>query len=140
MSTEETRRLAQNYLNTLNRVLNTRDFDLLATIATADLIDHGAGVGLDSWKAMTARTLSMFPDAQLVAEAILADGDMAAIRGVLRGTHLGDGMGVPPTGKAVAVDFVDIVRFQSGLAAERWLLSDGVSIMQQLGLGPEPGA
>ena len=140
MSTEETRKLALNYLNVLNRVLSTRDFDLLATIATADLVDHGVGVGLESWAAMAAATLSVFPDAQLSAEAILADGDTAAIRGVLRGTHLGEGMGIPPTGKAVALNFVDIVRFQDGLAAERWLFSNDRELIQQLGMAPEPGA
>lgn len=140
MSTEETRKLALNYLNVLNRVLSTRDFDLLATIATADLVDHGVGVGLESWAAMAAATLSVFPDAQLSAEAILADGDTAAIRGVLRGTHLGEGMGIPPTGKAVALNIVDIVRFQDGLAAERWLFSNDRELMQQLGMAPEPGA
>ena len=140
MSTEETRKLALNYLNVLNRVLSTRDFDLLATIATADLVDHGVGVGLESWATMAAATLSVFPDAQLSAEAILADGDTAAIRGVLRGTHLGEGMGIPPTGKAVALNFVDIVRFQDGLAAERWLFSNDRELMQQLGMAPEPGA
>lgn len=140
MSTEETRKLALNYLDVLNRVLSMRDFNLLATIATADLVDHGAGVGLESWATMAAGTLSVFPDAQLSAEAILADGDTAAIRGILRGTHLGEGMGVPPTGKTVALNVVDIVRFQDGLAAERWLFSNDRELMQQLGMAPEPGA
>jgi predicted ester cyclase len=140
MSTVETRKLALNYLDVLNRVLSTRDFDLLATIATSDLIDHGVGVGLESWATMAAGTLSVFPDAQLSAEAILADGDTAAIRGVLCGTHLGEGMGIPPTGKTVALNVVDIVRFQDGLAAERWLFSNDRELMQQLGMAPEPGA
>jgi predicted ester cyclase len=140
MSTEETRKLAQNYLNVLNRVLSTRDIDLLATIATADFVDHGVGIGLESWAKMAAGTLGVFPDAQLNAEAILADGDTAAIRGVLRGTHLGEGMGIPPTGKTVALNVVDIVRFQDGLAAERWLFSNDRELMQQLGMAPEPGA
>lgn len=139
MSTEETRRLAQNYLEVLNRVMRTQDFDLLATIASADFVEHGVGVGLESWKTMVAASASAFPDAQLGAEAILADGDTAVIRGVLTGTHLGDGMGFPPTGKAVALDFADIVRFQGGLAAERWLLADNMTLMQQLGMAPEPG-
>jgi predicted ester cyclase len=119
MSTEETGNLARNYLDVLNRVLRTRDFALLAIVAAADLVDHGAGVGLESWATVTAATLGDFPDAQVSAEAILADGNMAAIRGVLRGTHLGEGMGIPPTGKTVTVEFADIVRFQDGLAAER---------------------
>lgn len=140
MSTEETRRLAQNYLEVLNRAMRTQDFDLLATIASTDLVDHGVGVGLESWATMAAGTLSVFPDAQLSVEAILADGEMAVIRGVLRGTHLGDGMGIPPTGKAIALNFADIVRFQSGLAEERWLFSSDRELMQQLGMTPEAGA
>lgn len=138
MSTEETRRLARNYLEVLNRVLSTRDFELLRTIATPDFVDLGAGVGLESWANMVAGTLSLFPDAQLGATAILADCDTAVICGVLRGTHLGHGLGIPPTGKPIALGFADIVRFEKGLAAERRLFSSDSDLMQQLGMAPQP--
>ncbi|HNR84929.1 ester cyclase [Ottowia sp.] len=140
MSTEATRLLAQNYLDVLNRALSTRNFDLLATIAATDLIDHGAGVGLESWAKIAAMTLDAFPDAQLSTVGILADGDMAAIRSVLHGTHLGDALGFPATGKAIALNVVDIVRFQDGLAAERWLFSSDREMMEQLGMAPAPEA
>jgi len=140
MSTEATRQLARNYVEVLNRAMRTGDSDLLATIAAADLIDHGAGIGLESWAAMVAMTLSIFPDAQLDVETILADGDMAVIRSVLRGTHLGEGMGMPPTGKTIALNALDLVRFQDGLAAERWLFSSDREMMEQLGLDTAPEA
>lgn len=140
MSTEATRHLARNYADVLNRALSTRNFDLLATIATADLVDHGVGIGLESWATMAAGTLSVFPDAQLDVESILADGDTAAIRSILRGTHLGEGLGFPPTGKAIALNVVDIVRFENGLAVERWLFSNDGEMMQQLGVAPETRA
>jgi predicted ester cyclase len=134
VSTEAARQLVRNYADVLNRALSTRNFDLLATIASADLVDHGVGIGLESWATMAAGTLGAFPDAQINAEAILADGDTAAIRSILRGTHLGEGLGLPPTGKAIELNVVDIVRFENGLAVERWLFSNDREMMQQLGM------
>lgn len=140
MSTEETRQLAHKYLDVLNRVLRTGEVDLLDGIGTADFIEHGGGVGLASWKQNVAGSRSIFPDSQLIATAILADGDKAAIHATLRGTHLGDGLGMPPTGKEISIDIVDIVRFQDGMAVERWAVGDEMGMMRQLGLIPEPGA
>ena len=48
--------------------------------------------------------------------------------------------GIPPTGKEVAVEFIDIVRFQGGLAVERWMVGDEMGMMRQLGVIPAPGA
>lgn len=47
---------------------------------------------------------------------------------------------IPPTGKEIAIDIVDIVRFQDGMAVERWAVGDEIGIMRQLGLMPEWGA
>jgi predicted ester cyclase len=146
MSTEETRRLAQNYLDVLTRVLSTGDLDLLDGIASAGFIEHGGapdggdGIGVASWKLNAARSRSTFPDSQLIPRAILADGDQVAIHAALRGTHLGNGMGMPPTGKEVALEYVDIVRFQDGKAVERWIIADRMVLLAQLGLAEEPGA
>ncbi|RIK14574.1 MAG: hypothetical protein DCC52_19535 [Chloroflexi bacterium] len=71
---------------------------------------------------------------------MLADGDKAAIHATLRGTNLGELYGMPPTGKAISIDFIDIVRFQNGLAAERWMIADAMGMMTQLGVMPEPGS
>ncbi|MCC7165747.1 MAG: ester cyclase [Anaerolineae bacterium] len=75
-----------------------------------------------------------------MAKAILADGDKAAIHATLRGTHPGQMGDIPPTGKEIAIDIVDIVRFQDGMAVERWAVGDEIGIMRQLGLMPEWGA
>jgi len=140
MSTEETRQLAHKYLDVLNRVLNTGDLDLLDGIAAADFIEHGSRPGLASWKQNVAASRAIFPDGQLIARVILADGDKAAIHATMRGTHLGEMDGIPPTGKEVTVDFVDVVRFQSGMAVERWMVGDEMGMMRQLGVIPAPGA
>jgi predicted ester cyclase len=140
MSTDETRQLAQRYLDVLNRVLSTGDVDLLDGIATVDFIEHGSNPGLAAWKQNVAMSRVILPDGQLIARAILADGDKAAIHGTIRGTHLGEMDSIPPTGKEVAVEFIDIVRFQDSSAVERWMVGDEMGMMRQLGVIPAPGA
>jgi len=48
-------------------------------------------------------------------------------------------MGIPPTGKAVTMPVIDIVRLANGKIVEHWGVSDNLSLMQQLGAIPTPG-
>ena len=48
-------------------------------------------------------------------------------------------MGMPPTGKRVTVDVMDLCRFSGGKIVEHWGLTDNLSMMQQLGAIPAPG-
>ena len=73
------------------------------------------------------------------AQDILVSGDkvVARVRGT--GTHHGEFMGVPATGKSVDVQLIDIIRFgDDGLAREHWGVFDGLAMMQQLGAIPGP--
>jgi predicted ester cyclase len=46
-------------------------------------------------------------------------------------------MGMPPTGKDVDVQLIDIMRFdEDGLVAEHWGVVDMLAMMQQLGVVP----
>jgi predicted ester cyclase len=49
-------------------------------------------------------------------------------------------MGIPATGKSVAVTYSDIWRLENGKAVENWVQMDMLGLMQQLGLIPAPGA
>jgi predicted ester cyclase len=55
-----------------------------------------------------------------------------------RGTHSGELMGVPPTGKQVTVTGIDIYRVAGGKLVERWGEFDQMGMMQQLGVVPAP--
>lgn len=55
-----------------------------------------------------------------------------------RGTHKGELMGVPPTGKRVTVTDVHIERVANGKIVERWVGFDAMGMMQQLGAIPSP--
>ena len=80
-----------------------------------------------------------FPDLRMVPEDVLVSGDkvVARVRGT--GTHQGEFMGMPATGKSVDVQLIDIIRFgNDGLALEHWGVFDALKMMQQLGAIPGP--
>ena len=79
-----------------------------------------------------------FPDVQLSVEQQLAEGDWVATRWVANGTHLGELMGIAPTGNRVTVAGTSIVRIVDGKIEETWDNYDALGIMQQIGAIPSP--
>ena len=45
-------------------------------------------------------------------------------------------MGVPPTGKAVEIQLIDIMSWNAGLVTGHWGVADLLSQVQQLGVVP----
>jgi len=70
---------------------------------------------------------------------MVAEADAVAAFVSYRGTHTGPFMGHPPTGKAVQVTGMDIMRYHDGRVVELWSQFDDLGLLQQLGLitGPE---
>jgi hypothetical protein len=78
-----------------------------------------------------------FPDLRMDAEDVLASGDKTVARVKATGTQQGELMGIPPAGKHVDVQLIDITRFDdAGLVTEHWGVTDMMSMMQQLGVVP----
>lgn len=73
-----------------------------------------------------------FPDVQITVDRVVAEGDLVAIQGTLRGTHHGELAGIPPTGRSVVVGLADVIRFENGLFAEHWGGPDMADLMGQL--------
>ena len=66
------------------------------------------------------------------------EGDHVATRWTLHGTHDGDLMGTPPTGRTVAVSGLTISRCRDGRIEEEWELVDAIGLLRQVGALPEP--
>ena len=75
-----------------------------------------------------------FPDVHFTADDVFAEGDRVAARFTMKGTHKGDFMGVPATGKEIVVTGIDIVSFSNGKAVEHWHEWSGLELLQQLGV------
>ena len=73
-----------------------------------------------------------FPNYDLVAHQIVAEGDMVALRGTFYGVHKGEFAGIAPTGKKVSGDLMLFYRIQDGLIAEHWMQWDMKAVLDQL--------
>ncbi len=86
------------------------------------------------------RTFSAaFPDNRYMIEDMIAEGDKVVTRYTVRGTHKGDFLGIPATGKQVSFTSILISRIAEGKIVEEWEESDGVGFLQQLGAIPPIG-
>lgn len=92
--------------------------------------------GAPALKQVWAMLLRGLPDLHLTIEDLIAEGDKVVSRNVVTGTHQGEYMGLPPTGKSVAYNEIFIVRFANGRIAETWGVVDVLSQMRQLGAIP----
>lgn len=121
-------------------VMSEGKVDVIDELCAQDYIEHdpfpGTSADLAGLKDSIGILRSAFPDAQVSADDIIAEGDRLAVRSTLRGTHDGDFMGIPATGKKVEVAGYDIVRFEDDKAAEHWGVIDAAALMEQLGAAP----
>jgi steroid delta-isomerase-like uncharacterized protein len=83
-----------------------------------------------------ARLHQAFPDLHVTVEDMIEEGDKVVGRNTLTGTHQGEYMGLPPTGKSITYNEIIIFRFVNGRIAETWGVVDVFSQMKQLGMIP----
>jgi predicted ester cyclase len=77
-----------------------------------------------------------FPLYELIADEIIAEGDLVAIQARLRGEHLGSFMGMAPTGRTVDMALFLTYRIAGGKIVDHWMVSDNLTMLQQLGQIP----
>ena len=74
-----------------------------------------------------------FPDLRAEIEDIVAADDRVALRLRFRGTHSGEFLGIPATGRPVEYVSHEFYRITGGLIAEEWICSDMATLFRQLG-------
>lgn len=127
------------------QAVNTKHRDEFYKIVHPNFVNHGGATGdLVGPKALVDSLDPFFtamPDWHVGEDYVVAQGDKVASRGTITGTHLGPFMGAPPTGKSVAWTGIIIYRLdEDGMVVERWQDFDAMSMLQQLGVIPSPGA
>ena len=123
-------------------LINTGDIDGFGTLLADDFVEHEQTPGLEPTKEGVKEFFRLyragFPDLRFEPEQFFTNGDTIAIYVRVTGTHSGEFMGMPATGKQCDVHGVDIVRFgDDGAAREHWGVFDVMGMMQQLGVVPE---
>lgn len=135
MSTEENKALVTRFFE----AINAGNIDALDEFVAEDFVEHEEIPGLpsrgrDAAKDAFALFKSAFPNLQMTAEEMLADGDKVVVRGTMSGTHQGEFMGIPPTNNSFKIQFIDIIEIREGMATAHWGVTDQAGLMQQLGL------
>jgi predicted ester cyclase len=134
MSIEENKNIVRRY----QELYNSNDLDRLIEVVSEDLLTPnimpGIPPGLEGAKTAHQIMLAGFPDYQTVIEDILAEGDKVAARIKMMGTHTGEFMGIPPTGKQISFTGIYIARIANAKIVEHWGEEDSVSLLQQLGV------
>jgi predicted ester cyclase len=72
-------------------------------------------------------TEAAFPDYQLVAEDVMAEGDKVVVRGMLHARHMGSFAGIPPTGKTVKAGLIIIYQVQDRKIVNHWIQFDAMA-------------
>ena len=142
MSKEQNKALLSRMIK---EVFNQGKISLLDDFLAPGFVEHeelppGIPPGREGVKQLFSLFRSAFPDLKVNIDDTIADGDKVVIRCTWSGTHKGEFMGVPPTGKSVSFGVIDIVRFAGGKAVEHWGQMDSMRMMQQLGAVSRPAA
>jgi steroid delta-isomerase-like uncharacterized protein len=126
-----------------NEVMNNGNLRVVDEIIAPNAVNHsnppGFPAGTAGVKQMVTMYRSAFPDMRITIEDLVAEGDKVVARWSATGTHRGELMGIPATGKRVTVTGIEINRIAGGKIAEHWEIFDQLSMMQQLGVVPAPG-
>jgi steroid delta-isomerase-like uncharacterized protein len=101
---------------------------------------YGIAPGAEGVRQQFAGFRRAFPDFRATILDMIAEGDRVVTRKVFHGTHHGDLWGIPPTGREVEIQVIDIVRLEDGRIVEHWNVVDRLGLMQQLGVLPAPEA
>jgi steroid delta-isomerase-like uncharacterized protein len=140
MSTEANKTIVRKFFE----AFNAGDLDGVVALCAPNVVVHNSGapdpLSLDGFTQLAGAFLAAFPGGEHTIEDMIGEGDRVVTRVIYYGTHTGDLMGMPPTGKRVAVPAMIIDQIANGKIVETWRLFDQMSMMQQLGVivAPEP--
>lgn len=132
----------QSLVRRFNEAFNAGDLDGAVAVFAPNAMIHNSGapapLNVEGFKQFGGVFRNAFPDGELTIEDLIVEADKVVSRIIYRGTHTGDMMGIPPTGKSVTVSAMIIDQFADGKIVESWRLFDQMSMLQQLGVIPTP--
>lgn len=129
---------------TLRRIydlISAHDIDAFGALMADDFVEHeelpGGEPTREGVMDFFRMWIAAFPDLAMTVEDVVDGGDKVVARVRFTGTHEGEFMGMPATGRSVDVPVIDIMRFgDDGLVHEHWGVLDQMAMMQQLGVVP----
>ena len=117
---------------------------MLEELFADEFVDHtpqpGTTPNKDGVRVLYKRLRAAFPDFRPEIHWQAAAGDLVTTYKTYHGTHQGEFLGIPATGKKVSFYTVDAMRVVNGKITEHWGVATLLDLMQQLGVVPALGA
>ncbi|NLS09474.1 ester cyclase [Nesterenkonia sp. MY13] len=118
--------------------LARQDMDACLAVMAEDFRINIAGMpyqkrGKSAWKKNFATIFTGFPDFTPHIEDVVAEGSKVVVRVRFTGTHLGEFLGIQPTGKKLNYLSTEIYEIRDGVVTEEWICSDSMTMMTQIG-------
>jgi steroid delta-isomerase-like uncharacterized protein len=131
---EANKQVVRRFVDEYQTAANERSF---AELLHPEVVDRsrppGIAEGAEGVRQQFEAFRAAFPDFHAVIHDQIAEGDKVVTRKVFHGTHRGELMGIPPTGREVQIEVIDIVRVEGGQIVEHWNVVDRLGLLQQLG-------
>ncbi len=125
-----------------DEIWNLGNYDACDEVFSPDYFGHLPMMdvhGPAQFKQLVSAYRIAYPDVHLTVEDIFGSGDKLAVRWTSRGTHLGEMMGMPPSGNKIEIMGISLFRIADGKVAEEWEGFDTLKMMQQIGAIPKVG-
>jgi predicted ester cyclase len=128
--------------NFVEQIQNRGNVDVSEHLLTEDFVLHFPNLpdieGIEAFNDIPAAIRTAFPDLVETIEELVAEGDHVVERFTLRGTHLGQFMGLAPTGKPVSWTAIAIYRLDQQRIAECWVEANLQRLLLQVGVVSAP--
>jgi predicted ester cyclase len=117
-----------------DEVISGGNLDLLDELLTPDFFDHDSQLppGPAGFKLFVGALRIAFPDFRWTVDDWVVGADKVVARGHGNGTHRGEFMGVPPSGKPAEWSAIHIFRVADSRLAERWSAVDVGGLLERL--------
>jgi steroid delta-isomerase-like uncharacterized protein len=124
----------------VEEVINEGKLERADDLVAIDFVEldplPGQQQGREGLKQVINAFRTAFPDTHWVIEEMVAEGDKVFSRFTWHGTHRGEFLGVPATGRQISVKGMVVDRVVAGKMVESQILMDSLSMMRQLGVIP----
>ena len=141
MGTDESKAIA---CRIVEEVLNRGNLAVVDELFAPDYLDHsprpGQWAGAQGYKYSIISLRTAFPDLRHTIDDVIAEDDRVMLFLTARGTHQGEFLGLPPTGKRVTIRGLILLRLAGGKVVERWSLGDDLGLVLQLSAVSPPAA
>jgi steroid delta-isomerase-like uncharacterized protein len=124
--------LARDIVRRVEKGFNDRDLSSIEEVVADHLLDRSEYLGGTDFRVRLGRIFTAFPDAKVTVDDVIQAGSVLAARWRVTGTHSGDFLGFPATGRQVTASGMSVAVIHRGKVVEYWGFPDLQAVAGQI--------